>query len=191
MFLHVSVILSTGGCLANIPLGRHPPGRHPPLADTPPWQTPPLADTPGQTPSSCHYSGRYASFWNAFLFSSRSSEMQIRLSFYVVKYYPIATSEKKLNKCQHFVCCDNLVRYNLAHLLIFWSIDSSGCCRNKESWLSYYHESMRRNKNAQTMLRFSHLVLSTRQHIENIDTCTFLKLHETSNKWVELQQNSK
>ena len=42
-----------------------------------PWQTPPLADTPlgrdppGQTPpppADCHCSGRYASYWNAFLF---------------------------------------------------------------------------------------------------------------------------
>ena len=46
------------------PLGRHPPAhtpvdRHPP-ADTP-W-----ADTPGG-----HCSGRYASYWNAFLFETK------------------------------------------------------------------------------------------------------------------------
>ena len=29
MFLHLSVILFTGGCLPDTPLGRHPPGRHP------------------------------------------------------------------------------------------------------------------------------------------------------------------
>ena len=48
------VRLSTGGGVH--PPGRHPPGRHPsPWADTPhPW-----ADG--------HCSGRYASYWNAFL----------------------------------------------------------------------------------------------------------------------------
>ena len=52
VFLHVSVILFTGGCLGRHPLrSRHPPGRHPTWADTPqeqtaPRQTPP----PGQTP---------------------------------------------------------------------------------------------------------------------------------------------
>ena len=46
MFLHVSVILSTAGwCLAETPLGRHP---H----------------------SDGHCSGRYASYWNAFLLMS-------------------------------------------------------------------------------------------------------------------------
>ena len=48
MFLHVSAILSTGECLADSPLGRHPQadtplgrplGRHP-QADTPPTDTP-------------------------------------------------------------------------------------------------------------------------------------------------------
>ena len=59
MFLHLSVILSTGGCLPHTPLGRHPPGRHPlgrhPTGQTlPPGQTlqadtpTPLADTPTQ-----------------------------------------------------------------------------------------------------------------------------------------------
>ena len=55
MFLHVSVILSTGGVWqadttwqADIPPGRQTP---PWQADTPPGrQTPPWADTPGQTP---------------------------------------------------------------------------------------------------------------------------------------------
>ena len=56
MFLHLSVILSTGGggCLADTPsadtpLGRQPLGRHPqtetPQADTPPQQTGPPAET--------------------------------------------------------------------------------------------------------------------------------------------------
>ena len=54
MFLHLSVILfSGGGCLPHLPLGRHPPGqtppgRHPLLADTHlPWEDTslPWADT--------------------------------------------------------------------------------------------------------------------------------------------------
>ena len=53
------------------PLGRHPPGRHS-LADTPRADTPSLGKPPGQTPPSPqidgYCSGRYASYWNAFLF---------------------------------------------------------------------------------------------------------------------------
>ena len=57
------------------PPGETPPGRHA-RADTllgrhPPRQTPPRSDTlsPGQTPPlpDGHYSGRHASYWNAFL----------------------------------------------------------------------------------------------------------------------------
>ena len=49
-----------------------------PLADTPwqiiPWQTPPCQAPPGRhtpadKPPDSHYSGRYASYWNAFLFT--------------------------------------------------------------------------------------------------------------------------
>ena len=59
IFLHLSVILFTGGgvclsaCWDTIPPGADPPGadtppqsRHPPLEQTPPGQTPPGADTP-------------------------------------------------------------------------------------------------------------------------------------------------
>ena len=89
MLSQASVILFTGVCVADTPLGRHPPwtdtpqqthpladtplDRHPP-ADTPPGQTPPgqtpPADTPwaDTSPRDCYYSGRYASYWNAFLF---------------------------------------------------------------------------------------------------------------------------
>ena len=57
MFLHVSVILLTGGGY----LTRHPPGRYPP-----PGRHPPQAGTPPGIRSTL---GRYASYWNAFLFS--------------------------------------------------------------------------------------------------------------------------
>ena len=90
IFLHLSVILFTGGVLPQCMLGyQHPPrpGRHPPRGDppeqTPPWtrQTPPGpgrhppgADTPPDQADPPHRgsirstSGRYASYWNAFLF---------------------------------------------------------------------------------------------------------------------------
>ena len=88
MFLHLSVILFTGGesrtpgqthpCLPGrhplplgrhpLPLGRHPQGRHPPKQIPIPWadtprQTPPADCPPGQTPPPfrhCHCSGQYA-----------------------------------------------------------------------------------------------------------------------------------
>ena len=69
MFLHVFVILSTGkGCGSRHPLlgtqphplaSRHPPGRQTPFLGRHP---PAWADTPAP------FSGRYASYWNAFLF---------------------------------------------------------------------------------------------------------------------------
>ena len=97
MFSQASVILFTGGrFVADTPLGRHtPPGRHPP-GQTPPCPVhagiyPLLSacwDTHTPLPSACwdtatcpvhaeihatpspngHCSGRYASYWNAFLF---------------------------------------------------------------------------------------------------------------------------
>ena len=75
MFLHVSVILSTGG-LPQCMLRYHPPRSSPPRCRHPPQeQTPPEADTPPsrQPPPSRHpyqdgyCCGRYASYWNAFL----------------------------------------------------------------------------------------------------------------------------
>ena len=89
IFLHLSVILFTGGgVLSQCMLGYHPPEQTPPGAD-PPWdQTPLGADTPppreqthppgSRHPRSRHppretdssirsTNGRYASYWNAFL----------------------------------------------------------------------------------------------------------------------------
>ena len=93
MFLQASVILLTGGVSASVHAGIHPQSRHPPQEQTPPQQTPlqrrhtprsrhpPRADTPLQSrhppksrppreadSSIRSMSGRYASYWNAFLF---------------------------------------------------------------------------------------------------------------------------
>ena len=61
-----SVHRGLGGCLPHCMLGYTPthPTRHTPRADTPLPYTPPLIDIP---PSDGHCSGRYASYWNAFL----------------------------------------------------------------------------------------------------------------------------
>ena len=93
-YVFTGVCLSTGGggvCLSawwdTTPRSRHPPEQTPPGPDTPPradtpqsrhpWeQTPPVADTPlGPDPPGAdtplrygHCWGRYASYWNAFLF---------------------------------------------------------------------------------------------------------------------------
>ena len=82
MFLHLSVILFAGGCLPLVwgePPGQTlPPGQTSTWVDTPLDRHTPWADTPmgiypsGKTPHE-HYgiqstSGRYVSYWNAFLF---------------------------------------------------------------------------------------------------------------------------
>ena len=90
MFLDLSLILFTGGSgrppwadtplpgrppwadtPGQTPLGRHPLGRHPVEADTPQGSRhPPREQTPPR--SACWEiratSGRYASYWNAYLF---------------------------------------------------------------------------------------------------------------------------
>ena len=61
-------------CWDTHPLGRNPPGQTPPQAD-PPADTPLQADTPlpADTPhpqaGDGYCSGRYASYWNVFLFA--------------------------------------------------------------------------------------------------------------------------
>ena len=71
--------------LGSHPLGRHPSGgdplsRHTPLGRQPPWADTPGHTRPGQTPPppAGYYgirstSGRYASYWNVFLFNIISS----------------------------------------------------------------------------------------------------------------------
>ena len=61
MFLHVSVILSTGECLPQCMLGSPLRSRHPPRSRPPAEQTPPRADTPReQTPPCAVHAGRYS-----------------------------------------------------------------------------------------------------------------------------------
>ena len=86
MFLHVCVILFTGGSPGrenppgadNPPPQTRPPRTRPPLDQTPPGPDPPVPpgreNTPGREnlPQEAHSSirstsGRYASYWNAFL----------------------------------------------------------------------------------------------------------------------------
>ena len=114
MFLHLSVILSTGGgiCLSACwdttppPPGpgsrdqAHPPGtRHTPLGPGPPdqappprGQVPPGPDTPpDQTPPprsrDGYCCGRYASYWNAFLFYSFSTSFLHVMFKYCSRHY--------------------------------------------------------------------------------------------------------
>ena len=75
MFLHASVILSTGGCLPQCMLGYHhppgadPPSRHPPEQTTrsrsPREQTPPGEQTPayGQRAAGTHPTGMHSCLW--------------------------------------------------------------------------------------------------------------------------------
>ena len=65
MFLHLSVSHSVhrGVCLSAC-WDTHNPGQTPPWADTLLGRHPPLADTPADV----YCSGRYASYWDAFLF---------------------------------------------------------------------------------------------------------------------------
>ena len=96
MFLNLSVILSTGGCLPQctlgytMPLARHPPGQSHPLAGTPPGRYTPLAGTPPwggttppgrYTPHNSHCSRWYASYWDAFLWS-KGMERVISITFF-------------------------------------------------------------------------------------------------------------
>ena len=61
VFLHMSVILSTGGVSALVHAGIHPPGRHPPpRADTPPGRHPLDRHPPRQTPPGRHPPGRHS-----------------------------------------------------------------------------------------------------------------------------------
>ena len=68
MFLHLSVILSTGGVCLSACWDTTPPGQTPP----PTGQTPPLGRHPllGRTPPPAdgYCSGLYAYYWNAFFF---------------------------------------------------------------------------------------------------------------------------
>ena len=88
------------------PRSRHPPEQTPPPQSRPPWsrpprtdtplppeQTPPGTDTPREADSSIRStSGRYASYWNAFLFLCFVSSSRILvLSFYKQIDYRLLT----------------------------------------------------------------------------------------------------
>ena len=71
------------------PPGRHPPGRHTPLGRHPPWKH---TSPPGSTPPNGHCSGRYASYWNAFLFISLfppKIQIQSKLSLSIIYFLEI------------------------------------------------------------------------------------------------------
>ena len=77
------VCLSTGGCIpacngagVYTPLDTDPLGRHSRWTYTPPRQASPwtrIHTSPRETPRDNHWSGQYASYWNAFLFLVCSS----------------------------------------------------------------------------------------------------------------------
>ena len=63
------------GCVYPQAEGRNPPGQIPSLKTSPPRQTPlawagsaQVDHPPVPSPADGHYSGRYATYWNAFLF---------------------------------------------------------------------------------------------------------------------------
>ena len=94
MFLHMCVILFTGGVsgqgeppqAGRTPWLGDPPGKKTPQQGEPPpkqGEPPPVEDTthPGEVDASIRsMSGRYASYWNAFLFLLFSQ--LIKLNFY-------------------------------------------------------------------------------------------------------------
>ena len=83
MFLQASVILSTGGVSSRE--GEHPPGRETPRQETsPPKENPPARRPPlgGEPPRIRSMSGRYASYWNAFLLSIRIIRIYCTMNIY-------------------------------------------------------------------------------------------------------------
>ena len=99
MFLHLSVILFTGGRCTS-PLGRHPPGQTSPLGIHPPWVDPPRDG---------HCSGRYASYWNAFLFSlvlMYLNSFSSKRNSIMLDIYPVVIPENYLmqRRCITMAC---------------------------------------------------------------------------------------
>ena len=114
MFLHLSVSHSLHrGCLPQCMLGhthtpslaRHPPGQTTPQTDNPLhsacWDTPTVQCMLGYTPlhSACwdrhgYYCGRYASYWNAFLFwfNFMNNMPNIQYVCYVLGYLSFVSS---------------------------------------------------------------------------------------------------
>ena len=70
-YVFTGVCLSTGGGSASVHAGIPPPRDHAPPGPDPPGTRPPRTRPPrDQTPprERCYCCGRYASYWNAFLF---------------------------------------------------------------------------------------------------------------------------
>ena len=88
---------------ADTPPGADPPSRHPP-EQTPPWEQtpwsrhPPGTYTPPQEADASIRSmcGRYASYWNAFLFN-HSIKVRFRSSVYHKYYFKIQKIRHKLS----------------------------------------------------------------------------------------------
>ena len=91
IFLHLFVILFTGGS-ASVHAGIPPPRSRHPKEQTPPQSRPPGPDPPEQTPpreadsSIRSTSGRYASYWNAFLFQYNFYVDRIGLNSYLCNH---------------------------------------------------------------------------------------------------------
>ena len=87
MFLHLSVILFTGGGVyPSMQWGRHPPDRHPPRQTTPPPQgrhPRPWANTPLEYYAIRSTSGRYSSYWNAYLLYI-ISDLELDIVYYTI-----------------------------------------------------------------------------------------------------------
>ena len=98
MFLHLSVILSTGSAIPPPPPRQTPPGRHPSWADTPLCrhplgrEPPPQQTPPGQTPPYTVHagirstSGWYSSYWNAILLTLMLLNITENWSFAISNY---------------------------------------------------------------------------------------------------------
>ena len=99
IFLHQSVILLTGpgvclsACWDTPPGSRHPPGTDTPRSRHPQEQTPPGTDNPPKSKPPCHsacweiwaISGRYVSYWNAYLFETIVEDSILYLIREIVK----------------------------------------------------------------------------------------------------------
>ena len=141
MFLLVSVILSRGGGLPQCMLGYHPPPKHTPGKHTP-WQAPPqeahTSPVSTHTPGIWSMSGRYASYWNAFLFSYHFIQIPFEIAF----RYPFS----HVTHIENYVCSkknyksDCLLKtiiYN--YFEVSFSKDVVRSSAHKQQWEEQHH----------------------------------------------------